>query len=293
MFSAACRPSWIAGWASWPTGFPSISAMSPAAKIRSWPCTRRSGPVASRPCRPCSRPRSLTRSGAATPAAHTVMSLASSVPSASVTLPCDTALMLVPVRTSTPRCCSCRQAYRAQRPVERGDQRVGLLDQPDVQAGRVDVRVGRGQGDVAQLGQGAGQLHAGRAAAHDGDRQAGPGPAPDSRSRPLVQPVAQRDRVPPGVQAPAVLGRAGDAEERRGHADGQDQVVVVQRAAVGQHDPPGRGVEPGQVAAAEPGPVTSSRRRAAGRPRPRGSARRWPPGRAAAGRCCTGCGPPA
>src|ERR1700749_3406811 len=47
--SAACLPSWIAGWASCGEGFFSSSAMSPVAKIRSLPWMRRSEPTSSRP----------------------------------------------------------------------------------------------------------------------------------------------------------------------------------------------------------------------------------------------------
>ncbi len=59
--------------------------MSPAAKIRSLPSTRRSGPVSSLPPLPCGKPQAATDGWAATPAVQTVRSLGSDVPSARIT----------------------------------------------------------------------------------------------------------------------------------------------------------------------------------------------------------------
>src|SRR5215468_10149281 len=68
---AACRPCWIAGCATCGEGLLSTSPISPTANTRSWPTTRRSGSVRTRPPRPVGRPSLPTHSGAATPAART------------------------------------------------------------------------------------------------------------------------------------------------------------------------------------------------------------------------------
>jgi len=110
----------------------------------------------------------------------------------------------------------------AQRRVERRQQRGGLVDERDAHAGRVDLGEQRGQGDGAQVGQGAGQLHPGRAAADDRHRdvlaQAGAADAVQVRH----DLVAQGDGVAAGVQAQAVLGGPGDAVVGGGDAGGQD-----------------------------------------------------------------------
>jgi len=139
----------------------------------------------------------------------------------------------------------------AQRRVERRQQRGRAVDQRDVHTGRVDLGEERGEGHIAQVGEGAGQFHAGRAAADDGHRNVvAPAGAAD-----LVQgrhdAVAQGDGVAAGVQAQAVLGCPGDAVVGGGHAGGQDEVVIAERRAVGQGDLPGRGVDAGQFAVPE------------------------------------------
>jgi len=111
IWAAACRPIWIAGWASCGVGSSGFTAMSPAAKIRSWPRTRRSGPTTMRPFLPCGRPQAATPGPAATPAAHTVMSLGRSSPWASRTWSAVTSPMRVSSRTSTPRSSSWALAY--------------------------------------------------------------------------------------------------------------------------------------------------------------------------------------
>ncbi len=92
----------MAGWATWGSGWPSISAMSPVAKIRSCPATRRSGPTWMRPPWPCGRPQAFTASGADTPAAHTVTSLGSLSPFARITWSAVISAILVSRCTSTP-----------------------------------------------------------------------------------------------------------------------------------------------------------------------------------------------
>jgi hypothetical protein len=139
----------------------------------------------------------------------------------------------------------------AQRRVEGRQQFGGPLGQRDVHPGPVDLRIGVGEGDVAQVGEAAGQFDTGRAAADDGHRHVGvqAGQADPFQAR--HDPVAQDDRVVPGVQAQAVLGRPGHAVVGGGHAGGQDEVVIAQPRPVGQHDLPGRGLDAGEFAVPE------------------------------------------
>jgi hypothetical protein len=175
-----------------------------------------------------------------------------------------------------------------QRRVERCQQFRRLLDQGDVHPRPVDLRIGRGERDVAQVGETAGQFDAGRAAADDGhpDIPAQAGEADPFQAR--HEPVTQDDGVLPGVQAQGVLGRAGNAVIRGGHAGGQDEVVVAQPCPIGQHDLPGRGLDGGKFAVPEHRAVPSAD--GAGKPRRCRLCRRWPPRTAAAGRCCRCCG---
>lgn len=53
------------------------------------------------------------------------------------------------------------QRVGVQRRMERREQAGGLLDEPDLDGGRVDLGKGGGQGDVTQLRDGAGQFDAG------------------------------------------------------------------------------------------------------------------------------------
>jgi hypothetical protein len=145
-----------------------------------------------------------------------------------------------------------------QRRVERCQQFRRLLDQGDVHPRPVDLRIGRGERDVAQVGETAGQFDAGRAAADDGhpDIPAQAGEADPFQAR--HEPVTQDDGVLPGVQAQGVLGRAGNAVIRGGHAGGQDEVVVAQPCPIGQHDLPGRGLDGGKFAVPEHRAVPSA-----------------------------------
>ncbi len=139
----------------------------------------------------------------------------------------------------------------AQRRVEGRQQFRRPLNQRDVHPRPVDLRIGRGERDVAQVGQAAGQFDAGRAAADDGhpDIAVQAGEADPFQAR--HDPVTQDDSVLPGVQAQGVLGRAGHAVIRGRHARGQDEVVVAEPGPAGQHDLPGRGLDGGKFAVPE------------------------------------------
>ena len=169
--------------------------------------------------------------------------------------------MRVSSRTSTPRSSSWALAYSCSVGVERSEQRRRHLDQPDAHPGRVDVGEGGGEHGAAQLGQRAGQLHAGGPAADHGDVQVAL-----IHAEPLEaghQVVTEHDGVGPGIEAERVLRRALDPVERGRHPGRQDEVVVAHVVAVAELDPARRRVDRGQLAAPEDGPVPP--REAAGR----------------------------
>ena len=141
----------------------------------------------------------------------------------------------------------------AQFLVERGEQRGGHLDEPDVDPGRIDVREGRGEHGSAQLGERAGQLHPGGPAAGDGDVQVAAVHAQPLEGRQQV--VAQPVGVGAGVQGEGVLGGALDAVVGGRHAGGDDQVVIAELEAVSELDPAGHRVDGGQLAVPEVRPV--------------------------------------
>ena len=216
----------MAGWATWGSGWPSISAMSPVAKIRSWPATRRSGPTSMRPPRPCGRPQAAA-AGRGHPGRPDG----------------DVAGQLVPVRQDHlvlgdlgdlgvqvhvhATAAQLGQGVTLRAGVERRQQRRGHLDQPDVHVRRVHV----GEGVSASARSSArrtGQLHAGRPAADHGEVD-GLARAPDVEPfQPGHDVVPQRDRVAAGVQPEGVLGRAGHAVVRGRHPGAEHQVVVVE-----------------------------------------------------------------
>ena len=141
----------------------------------------------------------------------------------------------------------------AQFLVERPEQRGRHLDQPGVHPGRVDVRESGAEHGAAQLGQRAGQLHSGRAAADHGHVQVAVLQAEPLEARHQV--ITQHDGIGPGVQAERVLRRALDPVERGRHAGRHDEVVVAEVAPVGELDPAGRQVDPGQLPAPVDGTV--------------------------------------
>ena len=85
--------------------------MSPVAKIRSWPSTRRSGPTISRPPLPCGRPHLPASGGPATPAAQAVRLLGISCPLSRMIRSAVISLILAFRCRSTPRLTSCWRAY--------------------------------------------------------------------------------------------------------------------------------------------------------------------------------------
>ena len=146
-----------------------------------------------------------------------------------------------------------RPGVLTQLGVERAEQRGRHLDQPDVDPGRIDVREGRGEDGAAQLGERAGQLHAGGPAAGHGDVEIAAVHA-QSLEGPQEM-IAQRDRIGAGVQGEGVLGRSLDAVVGGRHAGGDEEVVVAELQAVGELDPAGYRVDRGQLAMPEVRPV--------------------------------------
>src|SRR6516225_1729026 len=171
----------MAGCATCDSGWSSISAMSPTAKIRSWPATRRSCPTSIRPPRPCGSPQWDTAAGPDTPAAQTVTSLGNSSPFSRITRSSVISLILVFRYTSTPL------------------RRSGHLDQPDVLVRPVHLGEGVVQG--TQLGQGPGELHTGGPAAHDGEVDGLARALGVQQFQPVQDVIAQHDRVAAGVEA--------------------------------------------------------------------------------------------
>ena len=141
--AAACFPIWMAGWASWGVGSSGLTAMSPTAKIRSWPVTRRSGPTVMRPFFPWGSPQPATAGAAATPAAHTVRPLGRSSPSASSTWSAVTSAIRVFSLMSTPRLTSCVRAY------SRSFSWNGPSSEGDISTSRTCTRDGSTSGKVA------------------------------------------------------------------------------------------------------------------------------------------------
>ena len=241
---AACRPVCSAGCASCGSGWSSISAMSPRAKMRSWPSTRRSGPVRMRPPRPCGSCQLGHLGGRGHPGgphgdvAGQVLSVGQDDPVAAHLLDGGVQPDLhAPVLQLAAR-------VLAQRRVEGQQQGIRLLDQADVHRRQVHLGERGVQRGAAQLGQRTGQLDPGRAAAHHGEVHALAGTGDVQPLQPGHDVVAQLHRVAAGVQAEAVLGGPGHPVVGRGHPGGQDQVVVVERAAVGEGDPAAVRVHP-------------------------------------------------
>ncbi len=116
------------------------------------------------------------------------------------------------------------------------------------------------QRGAAQFGQRTGELDPGRAAAHHGEVHALAGTGDVQPLQPGHDVVAQLHRVAAGVQAQAVLGGAGHPVVGRGHSRGENQVVVVQRAAVGQGDPAAVRVHADDLAQPEPGTMAAGER---------------------------------
>jgi hypothetical protein len=130
----------------------------------------------------------------------------------------------------------------AQLLVERPEQGGRHLDQLDAHPSRVDVGEGRGEHGAAQLGQRAGQFHAGGPAADHGDVQ-----VPAFHAEPLEachHVVTEHEGVGPGIEAERVLSRALDAIERGRHAGGHDEIVVAEIQTVAELDPAGGRVDP-------------------------------------------------
>ena len=228
--------------------------------MRSWPSTRRSGPVRMRPPRPCGSRHPATSAGADTPAAQTVTSLgrsspvgqddpvAAHLPDGGVQPDLHAAGLQLPARVL------------AQPGLEGQQQGIRLLDQADAHRRQVHLGERGVQRGAAQLGQGAGQLDPGGAAAHHGEVHDLAGTGDVQPFQPGHDVVTQLHRVAAGVQAEAVLGGPAHPVVGRGHPGGEDQVVVVEMAAVRERDPAVRRVHRGDLAQPEPGAVLAGER---------------------------------
>ena len=125
----------------------------------------------------------------------------------------------------------------AQPRIEGQQQGIRLLHQADVHRRQVHLGKRGIQRGTAQLGQSPGQLDPGRAPAHHGEVHALAGTRDIQPFQPGHEVVAQLHRVAAGVQAEAVLGGPGHPVVGGGHPGGEDQVVVVEVAAVRERDP--------------------------------------------------------
>lgn len=114
------------------------------------------------------------------------------------------------------------------------EQRGAALDQRDLQGARVHLRVEDVQLLLAEVGERAGDLHPGGAAADDGDVQLVARGVAGGALQLGEHPLADGQRLGAGVHRHRVLLGAGGAEEVGGRAVGQHQVVVGQvvRAAL-------------------------------------------------------------
>ncbi len=119
---------------------------------------------------------------------------------------------------------------------------VSRFQQHHLDLGHVEVAEVFAQHEPDQLRVRAGELHAGRAAAHHDERQHR-APflgrlRPARRFEPRQDPVAQGERLVEALQPQRVTGQRLVAEEVRLRAEGEDQEVVGQRPVVRQQEPP-------------------------------------------------------
>ena len=159
-----------------------------------------------------------------------------------------------PSTTSTPRAASVRRA--------RSDSRGWKLDS-STPAGSTRITRARrtsrrrevtGQHAAVQLGQAAGQLHAGGTTAGDDHvehavvDQSGVHRGPLELAQHVVP---QAEGVLQALEPEAVLRHTGNAEGGRHRAGGQDQLVVLERGAVLHGQAPGPDVDAGDPAQAD------------------------------------------
>jgi hypothetical protein len=114
------------------------------------------------------------------------------------------------------------------------------FDQLHARVRRVDAAELAHQRVARNLGQRAGQLHAGGPAAHHREREPGRALGLAARGLGMLEreqdAAAQRHRVVERLQARRVLGPLVVAEVGVRRAAGHQQEVIGQRCAVGQHD---------------------------------------------------------
>ena len=246
---AAYRPPCIAAGATPGRGLPSCSSVGEVADDEDLGVRRgcvRSGSTRTRPERSSGTPRVLASGEPWTPAAQrtvrAAMSPASvSTPSASI------AVTRVPVRTSTPRRFELLAGRRREVLGVAGQDPGAGLEEDHPRPGRVEPVELAGQVVAGDLGEGPGQLDAGRPAADDDER--GPLATPPRVGLALGRlvgeedPPADRRRVLDRLQARGELGLPlVVAEVAVGRPGGDDQVVVME-LAVGEPDRPVRDVD--------------------------------------------------
>ena len=111
---------------------------------------------------------------------------------------CSTRLLS---KTSTPSCSSARFAFTDSASGKRGQDARRGLHQDHARAGGIEVAELLLHAVSRKLGDRAGQLHAGRTAAHDQERQ---------QAAPLVFVFGRLGSLESGQHAPAHLGRILD-----------------------------------------------------------------------------------
>ena len=240
--SAACLPSWIAGCASCGDGFFSSSAMSPAAKIRSVPCTRRSGldeQAAALALGQAPGGDRLVRGHPRRPDGEVAAQRGPVAPAPRC--PGSPRGCSVFTRMSTPRSTSCRLVY------SRSFGWNGISSSGAISTSRMCIRSGSTSGNVAR----STVLRSSPRVPASSTPVAPPPTMVTANSRLPVRVgaepleavhdvVAQHDRVGPGVEAEGVLLGSLRPEVVGRHPGGQDQVVVADLPAARPAAPPGR-----------------------------------------------------
>ena len=273
-------------------GWPSpamTAAPSPMTKISGYPGSERSGPTRDRPARSCSPGRPATSAAARTPAAQTTV--AASIRPCSRVTPVGVDVGDLGARSSPPRH-SGRGAGRRRRRDARGRSAGSGVPPRSARCGRPPGRYG-GTRTSARRGRSrrwprpsrrrSDRRRPRRRWSRAGARAASPASSARSKADQDAPADGERvlDRLQPGREGlPGVVAEVGV-----GRAGGDHQLIIGDRPGLGEEPgaPPDRRRSRGSSAPGRwPG---SSADAGSARRSPPATGRRWPPDRAAAGRC--------